>query len=232
MFLRPPREAGSEGWSRPDISGPGAFGTENGTWGAFAGDVCLRLGGWLETQAGAGRGRADRDFYVAGLNLPLLDRGVCYSLQFAGAVAQASWQLAPKSSWWLGLRDVHADAELALRDDAILPGLAGAVRMKVSAPSAIVAYDSRNNVFTPTAKVPTSATTQPRATIWPPDTLARRGAARALSRHRHRAVRHRRALHLERHVAASDGLHDGKAEAPSAGAGAAVSRAPNARSRQ
>ena len=150
MFLRPRRDAGQEGWARPNISGAGIFGTENGTWGAFAGDASLWQGGRLKTLAGAGTGRANLDFYGAGLNLPVLDQGVRYSLQFSGAVAQASWQLADKSPWWVGLRYVYADVDPTLRDDAIFPGLADAVRVKVSAPTAILEYDSRDNVFTPT----------------------------------------------------------------------------------
>ena len=31
MFLRPRKEAGSEGWARPNISAVGGFATENGT---------------------------------------------------------------------------------------------------------------------------------------------------------------------------------------------------------
>ena len=138
MFLRPRHEAGREGWARPNISGAGLFGTENGTWGAFAGDTSLWLDGRLKTLVGAGTGRANLDFYGAGLDLPVLDQGVRYSLQFSGAVAQASWQLAPKSPWWLGLRYVYADVDPTLRDDAIVPGLAEAVRVKVSAPTAIL----------------------------------------------------------------------------------------------
>jgi len=153
MFLRPRREAGEQGWARPDISAVGAFGTQNGTWGAFAGDASLWLDGRLKTLAGIGTGRANLDFYGQGLGLPALDQGVRYSLQFSGAVAQASWQLAPKSPWWLGLRYVYADVDPTLRDDAVFPGLADAVRVKVSAPMAIVEYDSRNNVFTPTRGV-------------------------------------------------------------------------------
>jgi len=153
MFLRPRREAGQEGWARPDISAAGIFGTENGTWGAFAGDASLWLDGRLKTLVGAGTGRANLDFYGAGLDLPVLDRGVRYSLQFSGAVAQASWQLAEKSPWWVGLRYVYADVDPKLRDDAPFPGLAEAVRVKVSAPTAILEYDSRDNVFTPTRGV-------------------------------------------------------------------------------
>jgi hypothetical protein len=153
MFLRPRHEAGQEGWARPDISGVGAFATENGTWGAFAGDASLWLDGRLKTLIGAGTGRVNLDFYGAGLGLPILDRGVRYSLQFSGAVAQASWQLAPKSPWWLGLRYVYADVDPTLRDEPVFPGLADAVRVKISAPTAIVEYDSRDNVFTPTQGV-------------------------------------------------------------------------------
>jgi hypothetical protein len=153
MFLRPRREAGDEGWARPDISGVGAFGTQNGTWGAFAGDASLWLDGRLKTLAGAGTGRGNLDFYGAGLDLPVPDQGVRYSLQFTAAVAQASWQLAPKSPWWIGLRYVVADIDPTRRDDALVPGLADAVRVKVSAPTAIAEYDSRDNVFTPTQGV-------------------------------------------------------------------------------
>jgi hypothetical protein len=35
LFLRPHKEAGAEGWARPDISGVGGFATQNGTWAAF-----------------------------------------------------------------------------------------------------------------------------------------------------------------------------------------------------
>jgi len=61
--------------------------------------------------------------------------------------------VAPDSPWWLGLRYVYADVDPTLRDDALFPGLADAARVKVSAPTAIVEYDSRDNVFTPTRGV-------------------------------------------------------------------------------
>jgi hypothetical protein len=153
MFLRPRHEAGPQGWARPDISGVGVFGTQNGTWGAFAADSSLWLDGRLKTLLGAGLGRVNLDFYGAGLDLPVLDQGVHYSLQFSGIVAQASWQLAPKSPWWLGLRYAYADVDPTLRDDAIFPGLAEAARVTVSAPTAILEFDSRDNLFTPTRGV-------------------------------------------------------------------------------
>jgi hypothetical protein len=150
MFLRPRHEAGDEGWSRPDISGVGAFGTQNGTWGAFAGDTSRWMDGRLRTLAGAGTGRVNLDFYGLGPDASSQNEKVRYSLEFSGAVAQANWQLAPKSPWAAGLRYVYASVDPVLRDEPALPNLADRVRVKVSAPSPILEYDSRDNVFTPT----------------------------------------------------------------------------------
>lgn len=150
LFLRPRKEAGDEGWARPDISGVGAFATENGTWGAFAGDASRWLDGRLRTLVGGGTGRVNLDFYGLGLDASSLDKGLRYSLQFSGAVAQANWQLAPKSPWAVGLRYVVADVDPALRDDPYFPQLAQRAKVKISAPTAVLEYDSRDNVFTPT----------------------------------------------------------------------------------
>src|SRR6185369_15903257 len=65
-------------------------------------------------------------------------------------VAQANWQLAPKSPWALGLRYVYADVDPKLRDESVFPGLADRVRVKISAPTAIIEFDTRDNIFTPT----------------------------------------------------------------------------------
>ena len=156
MFLRPRREAGEEGWARPDISGVGGFATGNGTWGAFAGDASRLLDGRLRTLVGAGLGQVNLDFYGLGFDpsaADTADTAVRYSLQFSGAVLQANWQLAPKSPWALGLRYVYADVEPQLRDRPLLPGLVDRVRVTISAPTAVLEYDTRDNVFTPTRGV-------------------------------------------------------------------------------
>jgi len=150
MFLRPRREAGDEGWARPDISGGGAFATQNGTWGAFGGDASRWLDGRLRTLVGAGAGQFNLDFFGLGSGSASLDQGVRYSLQFTGAVAQANWQLAPKSPWAVGVRYSYANVDPKQREQPILPGLSDRVRVTISAPTAIVEYDTRDNVFTPT----------------------------------------------------------------------------------
>ena len=149
MFLRPRREAGDEGWARPDISAVGAFGTQNGTWGAFAGDSSRWLDGRLRTLLGAGTGQLNLDFYGLGSAPSSLNQGVRTSLQFAGFVAQANWQLAPKSPWSVGVRYVYADVDPKPREGSVLPG-ADQIRVKISAPTAVLEFDTRDNVFTPT----------------------------------------------------------------------------------
>ena len=102
MFLRLRREAGDEGWARPDISAVGAFATENGS-GELSGVITSRwLDGRLRTLLGAGTGQVNLDFYGLGLGLSSLDQAALHSLQFSGSVAQANWQLAPKSPWAVG----------------------------------------------------------------------------------------------------------------------------------
>lgn len=150
MFLRPREEAGQAGWSRPNISALGGLATENGTWLALAGDSSRWLDGRLQTLAGAGTGKINLDFYGAGLDQADLEQKFRYSLMFSGAIVQADWQLSKSSPWAIGLRYVYADITPELRDQPVAPGLANRAAVKVSAPTAILEYDSRNNIFTPT----------------------------------------------------------------------------------
>ena len=153
MFLRPRHDAGSEGFARPNISAVGAFATENGTQGAFAADFSRWRDGRLRTLVGVGTGRVNLDFYGLGTDASSLDQKVRYSLDFTGAVGQVNWQLAPKSPWAVGLRYVYAEVEPKLRDDPLFPGLADGAHVKVSAPTAVLEYDTRDNIFTPTQGV-------------------------------------------------------------------------------
>ena len=150
MFLRPRREAGDEGWARPDISAVGAFATAERDVGRIR-RRCQPLARWTTAHAGRCGHRTVQSRFLRSRSRPIVPRpGVRYSLQFSGGVAQANWQLAPKSPWAVGLRYVYADVDPKLRDDPLFPGLADRVRVKISAPTAIVEFDTRDNVFTPT----------------------------------------------------------------------------------
>lgn len=153
LFLRPRKEAGEEGWTRPDISAAGGIATQNGTWAAFAGDSSRWLDGRLRTLAGGGAGQINLDFFGLSDDPASLGQGVRYSLQVSAMVAQANWQLGSKSPLSVGMRYVYADVDPKLRDQPLFPGLADRARATISAPTAILEYDSRDNVFTPTRGV-------------------------------------------------------------------------------
>ena len=151
MFLRPRKDAGSEGFARPNISIVAGIATENGTWAAFAGDSSHWFDDRVQSLAGGGTGEINLDFYGLGDASDSLDEPVSYSLDFSVALLQGSWKLKPKSPWSIGLRYIYSQVEPKLRDEPRFPGLADSIDMKISAPAAVLEYDSRNNLFTPTS---------------------------------------------------------------------------------
>ena len=150
MFLRPRREAGDEGWARPDISGVGAFATQNGTWGAFGGDASRWLDGRLRTLVGAGTGQLNLDFYGLGPALSSSTRPCATRCSSRAPSRRPTGSSRPSRRGRSACATSYADVEPKLRDDPLFPGLADRVRVKISAPTAIVEFDTRDNVFTPT----------------------------------------------------------------------------------
>jgi hypothetical protein len=150
LFIRPRREAGSEGYARPNISAVGAMATENGTKIAFGGDSSRWLDGRLKTLAGALAGDLRLDVYGLGPLASDLDEPVRYTLDIKAALGQIDWVLAPGSPWSVGLRLLYADVEPKLRDDPVFPNLDDRIRVRIAGPSIVLTYDSRDNVFTPT----------------------------------------------------------------------------------
>jgi hypothetical protein len=150
MFLRPREKAGEQGWARPNISAIGAIGTENGTRAAFASDASRWLDGRFKTLARTGGGHINLDFYGLGGDHASLDEAVRYTLDFSLLFVQGTWQISPKSPLSIGLRYIYSQVEPKLRDEPVFPGLADRVDVDISAPAAILEFDSRDNVFTPT----------------------------------------------------------------------------------
>jgi hypothetical protein len=150
MFLRPREKAGEQGWARPNISALGAIGTENGTRAAFAGDASRWLDQRVKTLAGMGGGHINLDFYGLGGDRASLEEPIRYSLDFDLLFLQGTWRITPKSPWSIGLRYIYAQVEPKLRDEPVFPGLADRVDVDISAPAAVLEFDSRDNVFTPT----------------------------------------------------------------------------------
>jgi hypothetical protein len=151
MFVRPRKQAGSEGFARPNMSIVGGIATENGTWMAFAGDSSHWMDDRVQTLAAVGGGEINLDFYGLGDAAGSLDQPVSYTLDAKLLMLQGSWKAQPKSPWSIGLRYIYSEVEPKLRDaPAQFPGLLDSVHMKISAPAAVLEFDSRNNLFTPT----------------------------------------------------------------------------------
>lgn len=150
MFLRPRKEAGREGFARPNMSVAGGLATENGTWMAFAGDSSHWYDERLQTLAAFAGGQLNLDFYGLGNASTSLDQPVSYELDFSLALIQGNWKQNAKSPWSAGLRYIYSEVEPKLEDEALFPGLADRIDVKISAPAAILEYDSRDNLFTPT----------------------------------------------------------------------------------
>jgi len=153
MFVRPRKDAGAEGFARPNVSVVGGIATENGTWAGFGADSSHWMGDRVQTLAAVGGGELNLDFYGLGNSSASLDQPVSYTLDFALAMVQGSWKPKDKSPWSIGLRYVYSQVEPSLDGDPLIPGLIDNIDMKISAPAAVLEYDSRNNLFTPTRGV-------------------------------------------------------------------------------
>jgi hypothetical protein len=129
----------------------GGIYTENGTWAGFAGDSSHWFGDRVQTLAAVGGGELHLDFYGLGDASDSLDEAVSYQLDFSLAMFQGSWKPKDKSPWSIGLRYVFSKVEPKLDEDTSqFPGLVDDIDIKISAPAAVLEYDSRNNLFTPT----------------------------------------------------------------------------------
>ena len=123
-------------------------------------DACARL-------VGAATGKVNLDFYGLGGDAASLDQKVRYSLNFSGGVAQANWQLAPKSPWAVGLRYVYADVDPKLREDSALAGLADrAARQGLGADRRPRVRHPRQPVHADPGRLRRDRRIWPRARLW------------------------------------------------------------------
>jgi len=150
MFIRPREKAGGAGFAKPNISIVAGLATENGTKAAFGADMSRWKDDRLKTLLAAGTGKINLDFYGLGLDDESLDQAVSYTLDFSLGLVQGAWRVKADSPWSIGLRYVYSAVDPKLEDDPLFPGLADGIHVKVSAPVAILEFDTRDNIFTPT----------------------------------------------------------------------------------
>ena len=139
------------GFGRPNISVVGALGTDNGTKGAFAGDIRHWLDDRLKTMVGVMRASVNLDFYGIGRDPALQDKPRAYNLDTEAGVLRGQYRVG-NSQTWLGLGYVLASTKVKfdlLPDIASLPDFQHKSRVGGVLPS--ITFDSRDNIFTPTA---------------------------------------------------------------------------------
>ncbi|HEY6507923.1 MAG TPA: BamA/TamA family outer membrane protein [Vicinamibacterales bacterium] len=135
---------------RPDISFVGAMGTENGSKGAFAGDMRHWLDRRLETRAAILFASVNLDFYGVGDDPVLADNPLRYNLEPVGGLVEARYRLG-SSSFWAGVGYAYAQTLVTFDAPPSTPGLPDVSRTsKVGGLVPSLTLDTRDNFFTPT----------------------------------------------------------------------------------
>ena len=148
-FMSRPLGHARAGFGRPNISAVGGAVTENGTWGAFVGDMRNWWGDRLQTRAGIVYAEVNLDFYGIGDNSLLHDHPLRYTLEPLGGLVETKFRVR-QSCWWIGLNYAFATTRIRFEssvDDPRLPDFEDDSRVGALTPS--VTYDSRDNMFTP-----------------------------------------------------------------------------------
>jgi len=150
MFLdRPPGEAAA-GFGRPNITIAGALGTDNGTRGAFAGDIRHWLDDRLKTVVGVIGASVNLDFYGIGRDPVLSSQPRSYNLDTRAAVAQARYRIGDSPAW-IGLGYAIGSTTVKFAPRPAVSGLPDAEsESRVGGLLPHLSFDTRNNVFTPT----------------------------------------------------------------------------------
>ena len=149
-FVSKPLSEAQAGFGRPNITIVGGLGTENGSWGAMAGDVRHWFEDRLETQAGVVYASANLDFYGVGEDRALGRNPARYNLEPKGGVLRAKYRLG-ESRAWAGLGYAFAATRVTFDAPAGTPGLPDFQRdSNVGGLTPSFTYDTRDNMFTPT----------------------------------------------------------------------------------
>jgi len=179
-FIDRAKEPAAAGFGRPNITVVGGLGTENGTRGFVVGDVRHWLDDNLQTLAGLMQTSINLDFHGIGRDHLLRHDPRSYNLETRGGVLQGKVRIA-RSNGWLGLGYVLASTKVRFNRQpplASLPTFERESRVGGLIPS--LTYDTRNNIFTPTAGVYVDATAAIFRRDWGSDTDFKRSSVTAI----------------------------------------------------
>ena len=149
MFLSKPLGQVRDGLGRPNITVVGGLGTENGTWGTFAGDMRYWLDDHLQTLVGLVYASANLDFYGVGNDPALGSNPLRYNLEPKGGTARAKYRFGD-SRVWAGLNYAFASTQVTFDKPPGTPGEPVIPReSNVGGFTPSLTFDTRDNFFTP-----------------------------------------------------------------------------------
>jgi hypothetical protein len=149
MFLSKSFGDVKKGLGRPNITFVGGMGTSNGSWGFFGADVRYWLEDHLQTVVAGVVASVNLDFYGLGHSDVLANAPLRYNLMPKGGLLQAKYRFG-NTSFWAGLSGQFFSTEVRFAAREGTPGLPEHnTTSNLGGGSALVTYDSRDNVFTP-----------------------------------------------------------------------------------
>ena len=137
------------GYGRPNLTAVGGLGTENGTWGVFAGDSRYWFDDRLQTLTGIVYASVNLDFYGIGQDSRLRDHPLRYNLEPLAGLVHAKYRLGD-SRVHAGLGYAFATTAVTFDAPAATPGIPDIQNVsRVGGVTLSLTYDSRDNIFTP-----------------------------------------------------------------------------------
>ena len=147
---KPKGDDAKAGFGRPNISVLGGLGTENGTWGAFGGDIRQWLDDSLQTQLMLVYASVNLDFYGVGENSILQNHPLKYNLTPAGGMFNMRYRLG-RTRTWAGVSYTFSETLVTFDDPPDTPNLPDFERhSRIGGLTPSLTFDSRDNMFTPT----------------------------------------------------------------------------------
>jgi hypothetical protein len=150
VFVRPRTEAGTQGYSRPNISTVGGLYTSNGSKGLLGGDSSIWKKGAVETLFVGGYASINLKYYDdarSRTGAPNLG----YNLKLGGGVARGRFRIR-NSHLYAGVRYLflQVTAVPTAGSSSVAPPARLGRRDRIGGPSLFLTYDSRDNILTPT----------------------------------------------------------------------------------
>ncbi len=152
IFLEQPEETKEGETMRPNIMAFGGLATENGTWGAFGGDLRHWMDNQIETIFAGGYASVNLTYYPPGSGGPNTEdsQPLEYNIK-APFVSLRGIYRFEKSPWSVSLGYVLAGVKVSVPGDRLPPEvILPPITQTQAALAPAVTYDTRNNVFTPT----------------------------------------------------------------------------------